>query len=105
MLVVLVCSLGNRPRGSRTAYTLVLIYFALSFGVGLYCSGWTIYLVSLDLNLRAPILDIIKSIIRQRAFRDIVISLAATYLTFVISALLYLSPWHLITSFVQYMVR
>ncbi len=36
-------------------------------------------------------------------FRDIVISLAATYGLYFIGSLIHLEPWHMFTSFIQYM--
>lgn len=39
-----------------------------------------IYLVFRDLPLNAPLMDNIRTILSQKAFRDIVISVAATYL-------------------------
>ena len=61
LFVILVCSLGNRPSGSKFAYTTVIvshrslleirsfdskrqILFAAIFGIALYCAAWTIYL-------------------------------------------------------------
>ena len=36
-------------------------------------------------------------------FRDIVISLAATYGLYFIGSFMHLEPWHMFTSFIQYM--
>lgn len=37
------------------------------------------------------------------AFRDIVISLAATYGLYFIGSFMHFEPWHMFTSFIQYM--
>lgn len=37
-------------------------------------------------------------------FRDIVISLGATYGLYLVSSLLYFEPWHMFTSFIQYLL-
>ena len=37
------------------------------------------------------------------SFRDIVISLAATYGLYFIGSLMHFEPWHMFTSFLQYM--
>lgn len=37
-------------------------------------------------------------------FRNIVISIASTYALYIVSSLLHADPWHLFTSFVQYMM-
>lgn len=36
-------------------------------------------------------------------FRDIVISLAATYGLYLFGSIIHLEPWHMFTSFIQYM--
>ena len=47
---------------------------------------------------------IVKSLIAtNQAFREIVISLAATYGLYLFSSLLHFEPWHMLTSFIQYM--
>ena len=48
--------------------------------------------------------DVILSLIGTNAsFRDIVISLAATYGLYFIGSLMHFEPWHMFTSFLQYM--
>lgn len=39
----------------------------------------------------------------NQTFREIVISLAATYGLYFISSFMHFEPWHMFTSFVQYM--
>lgn len=39
----------------------------------------------------------------NQAFREIVISLAATYGLYFISSFMHFEPWHMFTSFIQYM--
>ena len=44
------------------------------------------------------------SLIQTNAtFRDIVISLVATYGLYLISSLMHFEPWHMFTSFIQYL--
>jgi len=92
--------LGNRPQGSNFAYVGCMLFFALIFGVGLYCAGWTIWL-AVPHNFSGW--KDIKTLLDESAFRDIVISLAATYGLYILSSLIHAEPWHMITSFVQYM--
>lgn len=46
------------------------------------------------------ILDLLK----QEKFRDIQVSVASTYGLYIASAILYLDPWHMRVSFIQYML-
>jgi chitin synthase len=46
LFVVTVCSLGNRPQGSKYTYGLAMILFGLCNVVTLYCAGYTVYAAS-----------------------------------------------------------
>lgn len=106
VIVVLVCSLGNRPQGSNFAYTSAIIIFALIMGLALYAAGYTIYL-ALDAagltHTNGWRVDNLETLFKTSGFRDIVISLAATYVMWLLCSLLHLEPWHMLTSFVQYL--
>ena len=67
----------------RFPFAGVMVGLAAIFGIALYCTGWTIYLSvpkTLDgwRNIRA--------LLRQSGFRDIVISLGATYFLYILSS-------------------
>jgi chitin synthase len=44
LFLTTVCSLGNRPQGSKWSYTVAIILFGFCNVVTLWCAGWTIYL-------------------------------------------------------------
>ena len=51
-----------------------------------------------------PRLIVFCRLVKSNAtFRDIVISLAATYGLYFIGSFMHLEPWHMFTSFIQYM--
>jgi chitin synthase len=51
LFLVLVCSLGNRPQGSKWIYVLCIVLFGVCNVVTLYCAGFTVWLaVPHDLN-------------------------------------------------------
>ncbi|KAL9933904.1 hypothetical protein V8E36_006986 [Tilletia maclaganii] len=106
VVACIVCSLGNRPQGSNFAYTSCLVAFAIIMGLAMYCAGWTVYL-ALDsaglLTASGWTGSHFVKLLTNAGFRDIVISLAATYLLWVIASLLHFEPWHLLTSFIQYL--
>lgn len=73
--------------------------FAIIFVLALYCIGWTIYLgVPHTVAGWKNFGNLIKT---NSAVRDIVISLASTYLLYIAASLLHGEPWHLFTSFIQ----
>jgi len=101
LFVILVCSLGNRPSGSKFAYTAVIFFFAIIFGIALYCAGWTIWLAVPHTSAGWKH---ITTLLQQGAFRDIVISLGATYGLYFIASFIHAEPWHMFTCFIQYML-
>lgn len=86
---------------SVIAYGFIMIYTSFaggwlaykSFHKGMSTPGWDAAdaVGNLELLLTLP------------EFRSVVISLLATYGLYVIASVLYLDPWHMITSFSQYL--
>ncbi|KAL7415762.1 glycosyltransferase family 2 protein [Mrakia frigida] len=102
IFVILICSLGNRPQGSNVFFTGSMVLFAILQLMLLYCAGWTVYnAVPHTAAGWANILDLIAD---NSTFRDIVISLGATYGLYLVSSLMYLEPFHMFTSFIQYLL-
>lgn len=108
IVVVTVASLGSRPAGFRALYMLCILLFAALFCLLLYCVGWTVYL-QLD---AAHLFDtsgwtashLVKLLTTSENIRSIILSIAATYGLYLIASLVYLEPWHMLTSFVQALV-
>ncbi|KAF9539240.1 Chitin synthase, class 2 [Mortierella hygrophila] len=104
IITVFICSLGNRPQGSRFIFILAIILFAVIMGVMLYLAAATVVAVVLPelqkANAVQHMLDLLKV---QGPFRDSVISLASTYGLYIVSSLLHFEPWHMFTSFIPYL--
>jgi len=101
MLCILICSLGNRPQGSKRLYMICIIIFAIIMVFMLTMAVYTVYMSLTDKH------EVGKSIVERLAtptFRNIVISLLSTYGLYIIGSLLHGQPWHMITSFIQYLL-
>ncbi|WVQ68402.1 uncharacterized protein L199_006610 [Kwoniella botswanensis] len=101
IFVVLVCSLGNRPQGSNWMYTFCIFMFAVCQGILLYCAGWTVYQT---VPHTAEGWKDVSGLFENRTFLDLAMSLMATYGLYLVSSILYFEPWHMLTSFVQYLL-
>jgi len=97
---VLICSLGNRPQGSKWTYTLAIIAFGICNIIALWCAGYTVYLALP--HTKAGWSNVGK-LLANHTFRDIAISLAATYGLYFFGSLIHMEIWHLFTSFAQYL--
>ncbi|KAJ3018993.1 Chitin synthase, class 1 [Thoreauomyces humboldtii] len=110
--MIFVASLGNRPQGSRSLYIFCFLLFAFIMTLMLYMAGFSIALsvqdaVAASHGLNAdgtPNTAGATSLIQKPAFRDLVLSTASTYGSYLIASLAYLDPWHMLNSFVQYLL-
>ncbi|KAI9209850.1 chitin synthase-domain-containing protein [Polychytrium aggregatum] len=107
IVLIFISSLGNRPQGSKFLYTFSMVLFAIVMIIMLALGGWTVY-VTLDSqksvfqNLDAKAL--FYAVINTPSVRDIIISLASTYGLYTVCSIMYLDPWHILTSMLQYML-
>ncbi|KAF9909730.1 Chitin synthase, class 2 [Lobosporangium transversale] len=101
IIIVFICSLGNRPQGSRIIFLTVIGLFAIIMGFMLYLAAATVYTVVSPVagNYR-QMLDLMNE---RGPFRDTVISLLSTYGLYIVSSLMHLEPWHMFTSFMSYL--
>lgn len=99
LFVIIVCSLGNRPQGSKYTYGASMILFGICNVIGLYCAGYTVYLAAPKSTEEWS--QVGSLVMDNPAFRDIVISLAATYGLYFFSSFLHFEPWHMFTSFLR----
>jgi chitin synthase len=82
--------MGNRPKGARWKYRIAVVIFAVL----------TVWMVVCAVLCAVKALEQIGTPIYSR----MVLSLLATYGSFVAASVLFMDPWHLLTSFGQYML-
>ena len=103
-----VLALGNRPKGSRTTYIVSFAVFGL---IQLYLIILSTYLVvnaftsptTGKLDTSAPD-KFAKSFFSSQTSGIIIIALAATFGLYFVASFMYLDPWHMFTSFPQYLL-
>ncbi|KAJ3855614.1 glycosyltransferase family 2 protein [Lentinula lateritia] len=103
LVMCFLLSLGNRPQGSKWAFTIALIGFGI---ITIYMTASAILLVykGIENIISADGPITLNSLFTDAIFRDIVISLAATYGLYLFASILFFEPWHMITSFIQYLL-
>lgn len=110
LVMCFVLSMGNRPQGSKWAYMGAMCFFALLMGYALFAAGFLAYVSVQDLiytvedSGSSSFTSIYNAIKSDAIFYELVISLAATYGVYLLASILYLEPWHMITSFPQYLL-
>ncbi|KAF5352445.1 hypothetical protein D9756_005849 [Leucocoprinus leucothites] len=101
IFVVLVCSLGNRPQGSKWSYTIAIFLFGLCNIIATWCAGYTVWLaVPHDIDHWKNFPDLV---LHNPTFQQVFIAVLATYGLYFIGSFMHLEPWHMFTSFAQYM--
>lgn len=92
-----ILSLGNRPQGSRKMYLASMIIYAVIMVYTTFASIWIIAKQMSD-----PETNELK--IGNNVFTNLTISIASTFGLYILMSCIYLDPWHLLTSAVQYYV-
>lgn len=105
LLLQFILALGNRPKGSRWSYIGSFIVFAI---IQLYVVVDSLYLVvhaftsgTFDAK---PGENAVESLFSPSGAGVIVLALGATFGLYFVASFLYLDPWHMFTSFGQYML-
>ncbi|KAK7682323.1 Chitin synthase 4 [Cerrena zonata] len=103
LLMCFLLALGNRPQGSKWFYTVAFLGFAV---ITIYMTIAAFFLAIKGVqNIIAsdgPLTP--SSLFTNSIFRNIVISILATLGLYIIASLIFFEPWHMITSFIQYLL-
>ena len=109
LLLQFILALGNRPKGSRLSYIVSFVVFGL---IMFYLVVLSLYLVVQAFSPGSKVSQIVwdqgfgafvSSFVSSSSSGIIIIALLATYGLYFISSILYLDPWHLVTSLPQYL--
>ncbi|RDW63041.1 Chitin synthase [Aspergillus mulundensis] len=102
LMLQFMLALGNRPKSVVIPYTLSFLYFAL---VQLYVLILSFYLVAsvftggmMDFDLDSGVSAFLSSFFSSTGGGIVLIALASTYGIYVLASLLYMDPWHILTS-------
>lgn len=90
---IFIISMGNRPQGAKHLYFSSMILLTVCAVYSLICG---LYFVGKTVSEKND------GVVSSSVFFDIVISLLSTYGLYAFMSIIYLDPWHIITSSVQY---
>ncbi|KAF2193494.1 glycosyltransferase family 2 protein [Zopfia rhizophila CBS 207.26] len=108
LMLQFILALGNRPKGSRWTYMTSFVVFGL---VQFYIIILSMYLVvqaftsptAVELD-DSSAKNFVESFFSSDGVGIIIIALAATFGLYYVASFLYLDPWHMFTSFPQYLL-
>lgn len=102
LLSTFILSLGNKPKSTELYYVVTFIFFAVLMIYMMFCSVF-MSVKSFENLLKEDHITF-HGLFTQETFRDMVISLGSTVCLYIASSVIYLQPWHMLTSFVQYLL-
>lgn len=100
-------SFGNSPKGARKSYFFMTIFYALVMAY--------MFLATVLLSVKTVVGTVEQEkekgegvsfvdLLNQEYVRNLTISVLATYALYIIASIIFLDPWHMITSFLQYLL-
>lgn len=104
LVTTFVLALGNRPKGTKKFYLIIVWFFAILM---VYMMFAAVYMAVQAIE------DILEEhstdfkfiyIFTETRIRDLIVATSSTYLLYLIGFVLYLQPWHMFNSFIQYML-
>ncbi|KAI9254674.1 chitin synthase 1 [Sporodiniella umbellata] len=108
VFILFICSMGNRPQGSKYLFMTCLVGFALLMVYMLFAASWLIYK---GIQIAAQQNQWTKSTsenfliaMSDPGLRNMVISLGSTYGIYFVSSCLHRQPYHMLTSFLPYLL-
>ncbi|KAM3481914.1 hypothetical protein MY8738_004223 [Beauveria namnaoensis] len=91
-----ILSLGNRPQGAKKMYLASMIIYAIIMA---YTTFAVLYIVIRQLTDKT---NLHKFNIGNNVFTNLIVSLTSTVGLYILMSLVYLDPWHMMTSSLQY---
>lgn len=103
LVIQFIIAMGNRPQGFKWAYILSIVFFALLMVYIMFCTLWiTVVGVDSAIEQARESDDMFVTLINQSAFRQVIVAVVSTYVIYFVASFLFLDPWHMFTSFIQY---
>jgi chitin synthase len=103
LMTCFVLALGNRPDGSlaKKLYLAMVYFWVLIMAYLMFASVFiTVKSVQAQVKTGFHVTDLFKNSV----FSTLIVSMASTYLLWFVVAFLFFDPWHMFTSFIQYLL-
>ncbi|KAH8916804.1 glycosyltransferase family 2 protein [Atractiella rhizophila] len=100
-------AMGNRPQGSKVSFTIAMVAYAF---ITIYITFAAFFITFKGIQNAKDAIEedngsfSLSDVFSNTIFRNIVISLLATYGLYLIASLIFFEPWHMFTSFIQYIL-
>lgn len=96
-----VLSMGNRPAGSGKLYTAMVVFWCI---IMIYLTFAAVYITVIAVQQEVADGFNISDLFKNKIFYSLIVSMLSTYGLWLIASLMMFDPWHMITSFIQYLL-
>ncbi|KAK4541466.1 hypothetical protein LTR36_007912 [Oleoguttula mirabilis] len=103
LVTCFVLALGNRPQGSNKFYMTQVYFWAILMAYLLFASVF-ITVKSVEAQVKAHDGFSFSMLFTNRLFFTLIVSMCSTWLLYLFASILFLDPWHMLTSFIQYLL-
>lgn len=103
IVTTFVLSFGNKPKGTEKFYIVIVLFFAVLMAYMIFAALF-MAVHSVQEIYRNHTKISVSLFFSNAEFRDLVVATSSTYALYFISSFLYFEPWHMITSFAQYIL-
>ncbi|KAL7270270.1 hypothetical protein RUND412_007031 [Rhizina undulata] len=103
LITCFILALGNKPQGSKKLYMSMVVWWAIIMVYLLFAAVF-ISVKSIQKELADNNGLSISNIFKNQVFRDLLISLCSTYILYFVASFMFFEPWHMFTSFIQYLL-
>ncbi|OJJ33817.1 hypothetical protein ASPWEDRAFT_112950 [Aspergillus wentii DTO 134E9] len=102
LVTCFVLALGNRPGGSNKFY-MTMVYFWIGIMIYLAFAAIFVTVKSIQTEVSEDNFTVGK-LFSNYQFFTIIVSIGSTYVMWFVASLIFLDPWHMFTSFIQYIL-
>jgi chitin synthase len=101
LMTCFVLALGNRPEGSNKLYMSMVYFWVLIMAYLMFASVFiTVKSVQSEVAKGFHVTDLFTNSV----FSTLIVSMASTYVLWFVVSILFFDPWHMFTSFIQYLL-
>ncbi|SGZ56013.1 CIC11C00000004508 [Sungouiella intermedia] len=103
IVTTFVLSFGNTPKGTEKFYVVIVLFFAILMVYMIFAAIFmAVHAIKAIYDSSTEIT--VTLFFKNAQFRDLVVATSSTYALYFLASFLYLEPWHMFTSFIQYLL-
>lgn len=103
IVTTFVLSFGNKPKGTEKFYIVIVLFFAILMMYMIFAAVF-MAVHSIEALISSHTQLSVSLFLLNGEFRDLVVATSSTYALYFIASFLYFEPWHMFTSFIQYLL-